>query len=112
MPFCRYEPFSIGEVDAPIIVLHNFRMNSLVREINKIWFIVLPLDELNCISGEKICDVSVRLHLFAIFIDLRIEVRPLSFETHPPIKTRTLGVVVSHVPLADESGCITRLLQQ
>ena len=112
MPFSRYEPFSVGQVDAPVIMLHHFRMNSLMRKINQIRLVVPPLDEFNGISGEKIGNVPARLHIFAIFIYLRIKVRSLSFETYPPIKTRALGVVVSHVPLAYESGCVTRLSQQ
>ena len=70
------------------------------------------LNKLSSVSGEKIRNVPARLHIFAIFIYLRIEVRSLSFKTHPPIKTRARGVVVSHVPLAYESGCVTRLSQQ
>src|SRR5688500_14971796 len=112
MPLSRYELFSVGQVDATVIMLQDFRMNSLMREINQKRFVVPPLYEFNGISGEKIGNVPVRLRIFAIIIDLRIKVRPLSFKTNPPIKTGAPGVVVSHVPLAYEGRCVSRLAQQ
>ena len=63
-------------------------------------------------AAENISDVAGRLDGLAVFVDVWIEVRALSFETHPAIKTRARRVVVSHVPLADESGFVTRLMQQ
>src|SRR5688500_10201702 len=112
MPLSRYELFSVGQVDATVIMLQDFRMNSLMRKINQKRFVVPPLYEFNGISSEKIGNVPVGLHIFAIIIDLRIKVRPLSFKTNPPIKTGAPGVVVPHVPLAYESRCVTRLAQQ
>ena len=87
-------------------------MNSLVRKIDQIGLVMRPLDELNGISGEQVRNVPAGTDVFAVFIYLRINVRPLSFKTYSSIKSRTLGVVVPHVPLPYECRCVTGSLQQ
>ena len=70
------------------------------------------LDKLNRVLIQKIGNVSAANSRPAVFVDLRVYVGALSFKAYPPIKTRARRVVVSHVPLADESRGVTCLLQQ
>ena len=110
MSFGRYELFRVGEVDAPVVMLHHFGMNGFVRQVDQIRLVVFPLDEFNGVTGEKIGDATAGFHIFAVFIDLRVDIRSLSLKTHPPIETRTPRIVISHVPLTDERRRITALL--
>ena len=67
--------------------------------------------ELHGVSVEHVSGVSRRLDLSPIFVDLRVGVGTLTFETHPTIESRPRLVVVSHVPLTDEGGRITGLVK-
>ena len=60
MAFSRYEPFSVGQVDTPITMLHHFGMNRFVCKINEKRFVMPPLDELNCVPIQKIGNVPAR----------------------------------------------------
>ena len=102
----------VGKIDAPIIVLHHFRMDRFVRQIDQERFVVPPLDELHRIAAENIRDVAGRLDRLAVFVDVGIEVRALSLETHPAIEARARRVVIAHVPFANKGGFVTRLMQQ
>src|SRR5688572_2795939 len=107
MPFCGYESFSVVQVDATVPMLHHFRVNCFVSKIDQKRFVMRSPHELNSIFIENIRDVTVRFHILAVFVYLWIDVRPLSLETYPAIKSGSRGIVIPHVPLADESRCVS-----
>src|SRR6185369_9314844 len=106
----RYETFSGSKVDASIVVLSDFRMNCLVSEVNEKRFVVSAFDELHCIAVKNVSGIARTFDLTAIFVNRRIDVGALSLKTHPTIESWPWLLVVSHVPLADESALVTSLV--
>ena len=70
---------------------------------------MILLQEIEGPLVEEIGHVPIALLSLAIDVDDWIEKEPLTDKTDPMIETGTAGVVMAHVPFADEGGFVTGL---
>ena len=68
----------------------------------------LAPQEVDDVVGEHVGDVPVLRDALAVDVELRIDRLALSLHRHPAGPSRPPGVVVAHVPLAEEPGAVAR----
>ena len=113
MPLGGDEPAGLAgqRREAAVVVLDDVGMDRLVGEIDEEGGVAGAVDEALDVIGEEIGGVALGLHPRAIDVQRRVDGLALSRHRHPMVEARTRAVVVAHVPLAEEAGAVSGLLQ-
>ena len=113
MTLRRDEPARLSRhrAEAAVVPLHDVRVDGLVREIGEKRLAAGLLDELFDVIGEDVGDVPLGLEPCAVDVEMRIDRLALAGHRDPAREAGPRAVVVPHVPLAEEPGRVTGLLQ-
>ena len=95
----------------PIVTLNHVGMDGLVSQVHEEWTIRGTVHEAFDIVGEQVGRVTLRVHPFAIDVQRRVDRFPLPWHSNPVVESRTRAVVVSHVPLAEETRAVAGALK-
>ena len=108
MAFRWHESFLLSgyRLRAAVIALHEVRVQRLVREKKHERLVRGTLDEIDRVIGQHVRHVAGHFAAFAVHIELRVERFALALHRDPARPPRPPGVVVSHVPLADERSFV------
>ena len=108
MAFRWHESFLLSgyRLRAAVIALHEVRVQRLVREKKHERLVRGTLDEIDRVIGQHVRHVAGHFAAFAVHIELRVERFTLALHRDPARPPRSPGVVVSHVPLADERSFV------
>ena len=87
-------------------------VHSFVREIKQKRLFVFGLHKVQGVFVEQIGHVAVHFGSLAIHVEDRVLVCALAFEADPSVKTGPRRIVVAHVPLADASRLVARVVKQ
>ena len=97
---------------AAVVVLDDVRVQRLVRQEHEKRVISGLPYEPDRVIRQQVGDVAGFPGPRAVDVELRIEGLALAAHRDPMGKSRPRAVVVSHVPLAEKSRPVTRLLQR
>ena len=110
---CRNKPLGLRRENSPraVVLLQHIWMHGLVRQEQHERLRRIGAHKLVDVVGKHIGDIALHFKPSAVNVELGIDGFALTLHGYPARPAGALTVVVPHVPLAEESGLISRSLE-